>query len=111
MKWTVGESRTLYDCPWFRLDLTDVTLPNGTRIAHHVIRVPAPSVCGGPPDGATPGRRDRHGQLERRPGAAYQHHLALDYAAGRCARTLTTSAVLTALDGALDAALPGPAKR
>jgi 8-oxo-dGTP pyrophosphatase MutT (NUDIX family) len=44
MKWTVGESRTLYDCPWFRLDLTDVTLPNGTRIAHHVIRVPAPSV-------------------------------------------------------------------
>jgi 8-oxo-dGTP pyrophosphatase MutT (NUDIX family) len=44
MKWTVGESRTLYDCPWFRLDLTDVTLPNGAHIAHHVIRVPAPSV-------------------------------------------------------------------
>ena len=44
MKWTVGESRTLYDCPWFRLDLTDVTLPNGARIAHHVIRVSAPSV-------------------------------------------------------------------
>jgi len=44
MKWTVGDSRTLYDCPWFRLDLTDVTLPDGRRIAHHVIRVPASAV-------------------------------------------------------------------
>ena len=44
MKWTVGQSRTLYDCPWFRLDLTDVTLPGGQQISHHVIRVPAPSV-------------------------------------------------------------------
>lgn len=44
MKWTVGASRTLYDCPWFRLDLTDVTLPGGRQISHHVIRVPAPCV-------------------------------------------------------------------
>ncbi len=44
MKWTVGESRTLYDCPWFRLDLTDITLPGGQQIAHHVIRVPTPAV-------------------------------------------------------------------
>jgi 8-oxo-dGTP pyrophosphatase MutT (NUDIX family) len=44
MKWTVGNSRTLYDCPWFRLDLTDITLPSGQQIAHHVIRVPAPAV-------------------------------------------------------------------
>lgn len=29
MKWTVGASRTLYDCPWFRVELTDVTLPAG----------------------------------------------------------------------------------
>jgi hypothetical protein len=44
MRWTVGDGRTLYDCPWFRLDLTDVTLPGGQRISHHVIRVPAPAV-------------------------------------------------------------------
>jgi 8-oxo-dGTP pyrophosphatase MutT (NUDIX family) len=44
MRWTVGDSRTLYDCPWFRLDLTDVTLPDGRQIAHHVIRVPSPAV-------------------------------------------------------------------
>jgi 8-oxo-dGTP pyrophosphatase MutT (NUDIX family) len=44
MKWTVGDSRTLYSCPWFRLDLTAITLPNGAHIDHHVIRVPAPSV-------------------------------------------------------------------
>lgn len=44
MKWTVGQSRTLYDCPWFRLDLTEVTLPDGQHISHHVIRVPTPAV-------------------------------------------------------------------
>lgn len=45
MKWTVGASRTLYDCPWFRLDLTDVTLPDGRTFPHHVIRAPAPVVA------------------------------------------------------------------
>jgi len=59
MKWTVGQSRTLYDCPWFRLDLTDITLPSGQHIAHHVIRVPTPAVgilavdTDGPADPAT----------------------------------------------------------
>jgi bifunctional isochorismate lyase/aryl carrier protein len=43
--------------------------------------------------------------------SAEEHRLALDYAAGRCARTLTTSTVLAALDGALASAAqrPGPA--
>lgn len=45
MKWTVGASRTLYDCPWFRLDRSEVTLPDGRVLAHHVIRTPAPSVA------------------------------------------------------------------
>ena len=45
MKWTVGASRTLHDCPWFRLDQTDVTLPDGRTLAHHVIRTPAPVVA------------------------------------------------------------------
>lgn len=45
MKWIVGATRTLYDCPWFRLDRTDVTLPNGRTFPHHVLRTPAPVVA------------------------------------------------------------------
>ena len=45
MKWTVGASHTLYDSPWFRVDLTDVTLPDGRTFPHHVIRTPAPVVA------------------------------------------------------------------
>ena len=45
MKWTVGATRTLYDCPWFRLDQTDVTLPDGRTFPHHVIRTPTPVVA------------------------------------------------------------------
>jgi 8-oxo-dGTP pyrophosphatase MutT (NUDIX family) len=45
VKWTVGASRTLYDCPWFRLEQTDVTLPDGQTFPHHVIRTPAPVVA------------------------------------------------------------------
>jgi 8-oxo-dGTP pyrophosphatase MutT (NUDIX family) len=45
MEWVVGESRTIYDCAWFRVDVTDVTLPDGREIAHHVIRAPAAIVA------------------------------------------------------------------
>lgn len=45
MRWTIGASRTLYDCPWFRVDITDVTLPDGRTFPHHVIRAPAPVVA------------------------------------------------------------------
>ena len=45
MEWIVGGSRTLYDCPWFRVELTDVTLSDGRSSSHHVIRTPAPVVA------------------------------------------------------------------
>jgi 8-oxo-dGTP pyrophosphatase MutT (NUDIX family) len=45
VRWTVGASRTLYDCPWFRVDLTEVTLPDGRQLTHHVIRAPSPVVA------------------------------------------------------------------
>ena len=41
----MGASRPLYDCPWFRVELTEVTLPDGQHFEHHVIRVPAPVVA------------------------------------------------------------------
>src|SRR5262249_29055159 len=44
MKRNTGHSRPPHDCPSFRPALTDITLPDGRRIAHHVIRVPAPAV-------------------------------------------------------------------
>jgi 8-oxo-dGTP pyrophosphatase MutT (NUDIX family) len=39
MKWLVSGSRTVYACPWFSVDLDDVTLPDGRGFEHHVIRV------------------------------------------------------------------------
>lgn len=40
MKWLVSGSRTVYTCPWFSVDLDDVTLPDGRSFEHHAIRVP-----------------------------------------------------------------------
>jgi 8-oxo-dGTP pyrophosphatase MutT (NUDIX family) len=39
--WTVHQSRTVYDgSPWLRVDLADVTAPDGARFEHHVVHMP-----------------------------------------------------------------------
>jgi 8-oxo-dGTP pyrophosphatase MutT (NUDIX family) len=39
--WSVHQARTVYDgSPWVRVDLVDVTAPNGARFEHHVVRMP-----------------------------------------------------------------------
>ena len=40
MRWTVHGERTIYDCEWLRLTLTDVEIPGGERFEHHVLRMP-----------------------------------------------------------------------
>ena len=44
MRWTVHGQRTLYDSDWVKLRLADVELPDGRRLAHHVIGFPRESV-------------------------------------------------------------------
>jgi 8-oxo-dGTP pyrophosphatase MutT (NUDIX family) len=44
MRWKVHGTREIYDSPWVRLRLDDVTLPSGLRLDHHVIEFPKASV-------------------------------------------------------------------
>jgi 8-oxo-dGTP pyrophosphatase MutT (NUDIX family) len=41
MRWTVHGERSLYESDWVRLLMADVELPDGTRLDHHVVRLPA----------------------------------------------------------------------
>lgn len=44
--WTVHQTRTVYDgSPSVRVDLADVTAPDGRRFDHHVVRVPRAAVA------------------------------------------------------------------
>jgi 8-oxo-dGTP pyrophosphatase MutT (NUDIX family) len=43
MRWTVHGERTLYESAWIRLHLADVELPDGRRVDHHLVRMPAPA--------------------------------------------------------------------
>jgi 8-oxo-dGTP pyrophosphatase MutT (NUDIX family) len=43
MRWTVHGERTLYESAWVRLHLADVELPDGRRVDHHLVRMPAPA--------------------------------------------------------------------
>ena len=43
-RWTVHGERPLYSSEWLDLRLADVELPDGTRFAHHVVRLPHPAV-------------------------------------------------------------------
>ena len=44
MQWKVRSRRQLYGSEWVNLELADVELPKGQRIAHHVLRMPRQSV-------------------------------------------------------------------
>src|SRR6185437_11075793 len=39
-RWTVHGVRPLYESEWIRLELADIELTDGTRVDHHVIRIP-----------------------------------------------------------------------
>lgn len=41
--WLARGDTTIYDCEWLRLVTTDVTMPDGTRLDHHVVRLPRPA--------------------------------------------------------------------
>lgn len=43
MRWTVHGERAIYESPWVNLALVDLTLPDGQRIEHHVVRMPLPA--------------------------------------------------------------------
>lgn len=43
MRWTVHAEHTVYRSPWVSLALVDVGLPDGRRLDHHVVRLPAPA--------------------------------------------------------------------
>jgi 8-oxo-dGTP pyrophosphatase MutT (NUDIX family) len=43
VRWTVHGETTLYRSPWVALTLVDVSLPDGQRLDHHVVRVPVPA--------------------------------------------------------------------
>jgi 8-oxo-dGTP pyrophosphatase MutT (NUDIX family) len=46
MSWTVHGSRTVHDgSPWLRVDMVDVTAPNGERFDHAAIRIPDAAVA------------------------------------------------------------------
>lgn len=40
MRWKVGASRTVHASHWLRMDMVEVTLPDGRRIDHEVPRMP-----------------------------------------------------------------------
>ena len=44
MHWKVHGQQTLYTSEWVRLEIADVELPDGRRIAHHVVRMLRQSV-------------------------------------------------------------------
>jgi 8-oxo-dGTP pyrophosphatase MutT (NUDIX family) len=39
LRWVQHGERTIYDNPWVRLSLVDVTPPDGKRFEHHVVRL------------------------------------------------------------------------
>jgi 8-oxo-dGTP pyrophosphatase MutT (NUDIX family) len=43
MQWKVHGQRELYASDWVNLELADVELPDGRRLAHHVLRMPRQS--------------------------------------------------------------------
>lgn len=43
MRWTVHGEQTVYQSSWVSLSLVDVGLPDGHRLDHHVVRLPAPA--------------------------------------------------------------------
>jgi 8-oxo-dGTP pyrophosphatase MutT (NUDIX family) len=43
MRWKVHGETVLYDSAWVAMHLADVELPDGTRLDHHVVRLPAPA--------------------------------------------------------------------
>ncbi len=42
-RWLDRGDTVIYDSPWVRLVTTDVVLPDGTRIDHHVVRMDRPA--------------------------------------------------------------------
>lgn len=42
-RWIDRGDTVIYDSPWVRLVTTDVVLPDGTRIDHHVVRMERPA--------------------------------------------------------------------
>ncbi|HUF99074.1 MAG TPA: NUDIX domain-containing protein, partial [Ilumatobacter sp.] len=41
--WVNRGDTNVYDCPWLQLVTSDVLLPDGTQIDHHVVRMPNPA--------------------------------------------------------------------
>lgn len=41
--WLNRGEHTIYDCPWVRLAIADVLLPDGTQVDHHLVRMPRPA--------------------------------------------------------------------
>jgi 8-oxo-dGTP pyrophosphatase MutT (NUDIX family) len=41
--WLHRGEQTIYDCPWVRLVVADVVMPDGTPVDHHVVRLPRPA--------------------------------------------------------------------
>jgi 8-oxo-dGTP pyrophosphatase MutT (NUDIX family) len=41
--WVARGDTVIYDSDWVRLVTTDVVLPDGTQVDHHVVRMPAPA--------------------------------------------------------------------
>ena len=42
-RWVFRRDTVIYDSDWVRLATADVTMPDGTRIDHHVVRMPRPA--------------------------------------------------------------------
>jgi 8-oxo-dGTP pyrophosphatase MutT (NUDIX family) len=42
-RWLHRGEETIYDCPWVRLAVADVVMPDGTQVDHHVVRLPRPA--------------------------------------------------------------------
>lgn len=42
-RWLDRGDTTIYDSEWVRLVTTDVVMPDGTRLDHHVVRMPRPA--------------------------------------------------------------------
>jgi 8-oxo-dGTP pyrophosphatase MutT (NUDIX family) len=43
MTWHELGSRSVYASPWVNVQLVDVALPDGSRLEHHVVRMPLPA--------------------------------------------------------------------
>ncbi|WP_065847713.1 NUDIX domain-containing protein, partial [Streptomyces mutomycini] len=41
MRWTNSKEQTVYENPWFRVNLADVVLPDGRHLDHFLIRLRA----------------------------------------------------------------------